>query len=262
MFSKLWPKVSQHPAYLALGSFVSTLVAVGAAWALWSDEPFLKSVFHAAKQVISVNLLAVLGVSVLVVVAVGFLALTVASAIHHKRDAAGLRKTLQHFERVATESQAEKNALRRQLQEATSDRSNALTLLQKAKADFGHAMLRWHAGMVFYEHNKTEPNQEKTKPIVTIRSAAYGNDYKLVEQIQRIVQEDLQWEVTLDGKNDPMLKQAKDFKVVFESGLTQSFDPICTAFAVGDFLGVTVGRESSDRTDYHHLVIKVLPSAG
>ena len=99
------------------------------------------------------------------------------------------------------------------------------------------------------------------KPIVTIRSAAYGHDYALVREIERIFKEFTGWAVTLDGTNNPMLPQAEQFKVVFESGLTMSFDVIAHAFADGDLLGVPVGRAQSDRSDHHRLVITVLPSA-
>jgi hypothetical protein len=48
--------------------------------------------------------------------------------------------------------------------------------------------------------------------------------------------------------------------VVFESGLTKSFEPLSYEFDTGGLLGVPIGREMAQRTDNHHLIIKVLPS--
>jgi hypothetical protein len=68
--------------------------------------------------------------------------------------------------------------------------------------------------------------------------------------------------VTLDGSNQPHLRPAGEFKVLFESSYTQDFDRIAFAFSDGDLLGVSVGRSIGDRNDQHHLIVKVLPAAG
>jgi hypothetical protein len=125
-------------------------------------------------------------------------------------------------------------------------------MLARVKRDFGIAKLKWHRGMNF----------QGIKPTVTIRSAAYGNDYALVTKIKTIIDEHLGWQVTLDGKNEPMLPQEGDFKVVFETAFTMSFQEVISAFAVGDLLGETIGsRIETERADHHHLIIQVLPSA-
>ncbi len=145
----------------------------------------------------------------------------------------------------------ERNAALNELQQRTNERDGAQQALKTAKREFAHERLKWYSKMSF----------GGVKPTVTIRSAAYGNDYAIVQEIQKILKEFTGWEVALDGTNNPMLPQAEKFKVVFESAFTMSFDDVAFAFSDGDLLGVPVGKAMSDREDSHHLVIKVLPSA-
>jgi len=98
-----------------------------------------------------------------------------------------------------------------------------------------------------------------TSPTLTVRFAAYGTDYALVKQIEKIFA-DCGWKVHLDGTNNPVLPQADQFKVIFESPGTPSFDRLAFEFSNADLLGVPVGKSMGDRSDFHHLVIKVLPS--
>lgn len=123
--------------------------------------------------------------------------------------------------------------------------------LRTTKRRFAHDQLRGISRMSF---------ANDLRPTVTIRSAAYGTDHALVQEIENIIKEFLGWPVSKDGSNNPMLPQADKCKVVFESGNTLSFEPMANAFAEGDLLGVPVCRAVSGREDHYCLVIKVLPS--
>jgi hypothetical protein len=105
----------------------------------------------------------------------------------------------------------------------------------------------------------------KVKPRVTVRCIDYGEDHELAERIKGMFEQYVRWPVTIDPKNDPPLKKAKDFKVCFDVGQTVfTYGDLVHAFSDGDLLGVTVGKyEFREREDGDtHLIVEVLPSAG
>lgn len=124
--------------------------------------------------------------------------------------------------------------------------------LKAKRREFAEYILRRHSGMTF--------NNGQQPATVTIRYVGHGPDMDLVEKLERILSEFCNWEPTRDGKNDPALPRAKQFKVVFESAATTSFDDLSFAFTEGDLLdGISVGKRMGDRHDSHHLIIQILP---
>jgi len=145
------------------------------------------------------------------------------------------------------QTQKEREALRGTL---ANERDSALQSLARCQKDFAMARVEWFA------QRSRDWNPQIS---VTVRFADYF-DYRLALQIIAILQEHAGWTAELDQSNKPVLKPSEEFKVVFESGISQAFDEIAYAFGQGAFLGdVSVGRRTADRHD-NHLVIEVLPT--
>jgi len=152
------------------------------------------------------------------------------------------------------ESSVDQDSLQRELGQVKKERDEAReTLVAKTRA-FAHERLRIYSSMAWGD-------DRSIKPTVTIRFVKYGKDHALAKQIQQIFGEFTNWETKLDWANDPVLPEAEQCKVVFESGWAGAFRPVANAFLDGDLLGVPVCWNDGDRSDQHHLVIKVLPSA-
>ena len=130
------------------------------------------------------------------------------------------------------------------------ERDTAVATVKQVKRDYGLTILRMLSGMRF---------RGGEKPTVVIRFARYEHDYKLAREIEKIFRDVTDWNVTLDGSNTPVLHPDDRFKVIFESGLTMSFEKVTAAFSEGDLLGVPVGQRVADRGDEDRLVVEVLP---
>ena len=94
---------------------------------------------------------------------------------------------------------------------------------------------------------------------VTVRFASY-DDYALAQQIETILKEHTGWTVTLDGRNDPVIRPNQRFKVIFESRFNGTFNEVAAAFGEGPLLPCSVGVRNADRFDQEHLIVEVLPT--
>lgn len=132
------------------------------------------------------------------------------------------------------------------------ERDGALQALANTKQAFARARLRWFADGV---------RDRDPKVRVTIRFADY-KDLPLVQAIEKELKETTDWPVHRDGGNNPALMPDSEFKVIFESGITRTFDNVAWAFSDGLLQPETkVGARGAERSlDLEHLVIEVLPT--
>jgi hypothetical protein len=136
----------------------------------------------------------------------------------------------------------ERNLLEKQRDQAREERD-------AEKRGLGVERLHMYSSMSF----------DGVKPVVTVRVAEHS-DRALAKDIEKIFK-DLNWAVTIEAANDPLLASSDEFKVIFESSdRTTSFGHIANAFEQGQLLGVKIGCRQSDRSDVHHLVVEVLPT--
>jgi len=146
------------------------------------------------------------------------------------------------------------------LKRVREERDSAQRALASCKQSSAHAQLRWFATLLRtrIEHRRERvPTQEHVH--VTIRFAAY-DDWALVQQIGEIIKTHTQWPVEVDGSNNPTIRPDDKYKVIFESGLTGTFNEVAAAFVAGELLPCTVGWRATDRAELEHLVIEVTPS--
>ena len=95
-----------------------------------------------------------------------------------------------------------------------------------------------------------------------VRFATY-DDFDLATLIKAIIEQTMQWEVELDGTNNPTIRPEFDHKVLFESDLRATFDEIAEVFISGHLLdNVRVGiRHRHDVLPGRHgLVVEVAPT--
>jgi hypothetical protein len=150
-------------------------------------------------------------------------------------------------------AQEEVDAINKAQEEATrakTEKDEAIRALKEIKRQYALERVAAFSKMRF----------GALKVAVTIRFAAYGGDYLLAKQVEKIFEE-CGWTVDLDGSNQPVLPQAGAFKVVFASGHTLSFNGVAQAFSEGDLLEVPVGQTQWNAVDSHRLVVQILPSA-
>jgi len=96
---------------------------------------------------------------------------------------------------------------------------------------------------------------------VLIRFVGHGDDHKIVEEIEKIINTYAGWKIERDGTNNPPLPRAKDFKVLFETGYSTVIDEVALAFSEADLLGgVKVSGVLVDQFEQRRIVIRVLPS--
>ena len=137
-----------------------------------------------------------------------------------------------------------------QLQERTNERDGALRALKTCKNNFAIARLRWFA---------ERARIREVAINVTIRFATY-DDINLVKQIEKLFQEHTEWPVEIDGTNKPVIMPDEEFKVLFESGISQAFNPVAMAFQDGELIDAVVGVRMGNRATNGDLVVEVLPT--
>lgn len=138
-------------------------------------------------------------------------------------------------------------------QQLTVERDAAAAALKDKKHEYAIRTLQRHSHLRL--HDGTRPN-------LSIRYYAYGHDYDLAKLIEELFNKHVQWNVKLDPQNGPALEPEKDFKVVFDVGMTLEFyGDLVHAFNEGNLLGVAVGwRRMTPREDVQNLIVEVLPS--
>lgn len=240
-------KIRQHPNWAAAGAVFTLIGGAATIWNWFDDRPFFRALWETGGALMSGHLWVVAGAILILASFVLVFGMAVAIARGNSR-----------VESLEGQQRSSREALRRTTEErdeARSELAEAASSLRKTKELFAHERLRIYSGMRFGRSGEITP-------VVTIRFADYaGGDYALAKRIEEIFNKYTSWPVTLDGSNSPVLNPAGDFKVIFESSAFQDFDRVAFAFSDGDLLRVSVGSSAGDRTDQHHLVVKVFPSA-
>jgi len=190
-----------------------------------------------------------------------------------RNDEAGLRDSTtkedgrQDLERVKEQALAYSQhqeeqlvALANRLQAMTIERDGANQALATCKRAFAQARIRWFADRVRMNIEKRRQIETRPDVRVTVRFAAY-DDYPLAQQIEAILREHTGWPITLDNRNDPVLRPSDEFKVIFGSAMHGTFGEVASAFSDGQLLSCHVGmRDDANRFDQEHLIVEVLPT--
>lgn len=239
-------KAQENPVLVSVGAILAGLGLLAAAWAAFSEQPFFQAV--GAAVTVAFNTFAVVAAVIVggLVISIGALVAVVLGSVRNRNEAKRLSGEVTQLETKVSELDTDLR-LTRQREEALK------TQLVNTKAEIARDELRRLGSMRF--------GDGKVRPKVTIRFVGYLNDYELAKTIEKSFRDHTSWEVTLDGSNQPTLEPSGQFKVLFESAMFQSFDGLAHAFATSELLGVTCGRAAADRSDEHHLIVKILPTA-
>ena len=144
--------------------------------------------------------------------------------------------------------------LEKTLQARTSERDVFLEKLKECLVEFSHAKLSWIAERALLN--------DVTDNVAVVRFATY-DDFDLATQIQAFIQQTMQWEVELDGTNNPSIRPDYDYKVLFESDHRATFHEIAEVFISGHLLdNVRVGIRLRGAVvpDTRRLVVEVAPT--
>jgi hypothetical protein len=160
----------------------------------------------------------------------------------------------------------ERDALKGELQSAKNERDEMEQAWLICKRAFGVYRLVQFAERVktnVNAHNLTAKDEDKWPEVqVTIRFVGYAaSDLELVKQIESILRQYTNWNITRDGGNNPALSPSDEFKVIFESAAMGTFQEVAVAFNDGRLINAPIGaRDHANRFDQGHLVIEVLPT--
>ena len=144
--------------------------------------------------------------------------------------------------------------LEKTLQARTSERDVFLEKLKECLVEFSQAKLSWIAERALLNGD--------TDNVAVVRFATY-DDFDLASQIQATIQQNMQWQVELDGTNSPTIRPNSDYKVLFESDHRATFDEIAAEFISGHLLdNVRVGIRRHDAVvpDTRRLVVEIAPT--
>ncbi len=178
---------------------------------------------------------------------------------------AELERTKQALAMTQAERENIRGALQAEVNKARSERHGFEQAWLTCKKAFGVQRLIWFAKRAeanMEAHNAEASHEDKVgPPRVTIRFVGYAStDFGLAKQIESILKEHTQWNLALDGGNNPALRPSNEFKVIFESSVMGSFREVAAAFSDGRLIDAAIGvRDHPNRFD-HDLVIEVLPS--
>ena len=142
------------------------------------------------------------------------------------------------------------------------ERDALLKQLAECKRSFGIAKLLSFADLHRAKIEKAELQGHDVQDVrATIRFAPpYGEDYTLAKAIEAILRQYPGWQVTIDGKNDPLILPSGTCRVIFEASFKAAyFEEVAAAFQEGELIEGSVGFRTANRDDPEHLIVEVAP---
>ena len=129
------------------------------------------------------------------------------------------------------------------------------------KQQFALARLSWFAEKIDMNIAMSRAENREVADIhVTIRFTPDYADYPLAQKIESILRGYTKWQVTLDGRNDPILRPHTEYKVIFVSSAAGTFDSLHQVFADGRLIDAPTAYRHDNHFDTNRLVIDVLPT--